>query len=87
MISYKQRNNTVKLKHDIVDMYKLSKGCAICGYNKCGAALEFHHIDADEKIGTIAVLINKNVDMDVITEEIKKCIVLCANCHRELHKK
>lgn len=64
-----------------IDNYKLSKGCSICGYNKCAMALDLHH--ANEKNFTIS---HMRVLKRVKTE-IKKCIILCANCHRELHAK
>jgi hypothetical protein len=59
-------------------------GCKICGYNKCIEALEFHHLNPDEKDFTIASG-GKTVSWDTIKKEIDKCILLCANCHRELH--
>lgn len=58
--------------------------CEVCGYNKCYAALEFHHQNSEAK--------NFGISEDGITrswkrirEEINKCFLLCANCHRELH--
>ena len=57
--------------------------CNICGYNKCEAALEFHH-KTSNKEGNIAHII-KNRSKEKALKEIKKCILVCANCHRELH--
>ena len=59
--------------------------CAKCGYDKCGASLEFHHIDPSEKDETISRMISNNYTLDLVEEEIKKCIVLCSNCHHEFH--
>jgi predicted HNH restriction endonuclease len=63
--------------------YKGGK-CDICGYSKCHDALDFHHLDSNQKdFGlsqaglTRSWLRTKN--------ELDKCIMLCANCHRELH--
>lgn len=64
--------------------YKLSKGCQTCGYNKCVNALEFHHLDPSKK-DTIASM--GNYSMKRIKKEIEECILLCANCHKELHYK
>jgi len=65
-----------------IDKYKLSIGCSICGYNKCVSALDFHHNgDKEFTIGIFSRSLKK------IKEEIEKCDVLCANCHRELHEK
>ena len=69
-----------------INDYKLSKGCSICGYNKCAAALDFHHPN-DDKEFTIAKFRNKNISIEKIKLEIEKCEVLCCRCHRELHFK
>lgn len=61
----------------------LGSKCAICGYNKCQSALEVHHIDPSEKEFTIAENTNKSYFQ--ISGELKKCVLLCANCHREYH--
>lgn len=68
-----------------IDKYKLSKGCIICGYNKCAAALDFHHMK-DKKF-YLASSIGCRKNINEIKREMDKCIVLCANCHRELHYK
>ena len=46
--------------------------------------LDFHHIDATTKEGTIATML-ATVSKEKILQEIDKCIVLCSNCHRDLH--
>ena len=77
-----------KRKRNIVEMIKLSRGCAICGYNKYASALDFHHIDRNTKIENVSTMVhNGNFSIDDILEEIGKCEVLCANCHRELSQK
>ena len=58
--------------------------CALCGYNKLPAALEFHHIDPSKKsYGIASQGTCHNLETDLA--EIKKCILVCANCHREIH--
>jgi hypothetical protein len=65
--------------------YKMNKGCFICGYRSCSAALDFHHIDPTQKeFGITRQSIN---DTEVLKKEIEKCIVVCANCHNEIHFK
>ena len=57
--------------------------CQLCGYSKSDAALELHHINPSEKEFTF----NKelNTAWNKLEIELKKCILLCANCHREVH--
>ncbi|MFA5318434.1 MAG: hypothetical protein WC323_03105 [Patescibacteria group bacterium] len=59
--------------------------CAICKYNTCIKALEFHHLDSNGKDFGIS---NKGYTRSwkVVKAEVDKCILLCANCHRELHE-
>jgi len=73
-----------------IQNYKLNRGCGVCGYNTCAAALDFHHSDCrkvGEKKFTIAHMVNGNWSLEKIEKEIEKCVILCANCHRELHDK
>lgn len=61
--------------------YKGGK-CERCGYDKCIDALEFHHLDPSTKesknLGTTAAIAKQKAEAD-------KCILVCANCHREIH--
>ncbi|MAG38168.1 hypothetical protein CMI45_02170 [Candidatus Pacearchaeota archaeon] len=71
----------IKLK-----LVKLMGGkCSLCGYNRCVPALEFHH-KTKEKDASIAELI-KNTSEQNVLKEVKRCVLVCANCHRELHQK
>ena len=72
----KQRLKLTKFKQE----YKMSKGCAVCGYNKHPAALHFDHIDPTTKECELG---DNTVSMPRILKEIEKCQVLCANCHAE----
>ena len=58
--------------------------CVRCGYNNCMAALEFHHLDPNEKDFSLS---DRDLKLDwvLIKQELDKCILLCANCHRETH--
>lgn len=57
--------------------------CTKCGYKKCLAALEFHHLDPSKKDITPAKVLNRS--WENIKKEIDKCILLCSNCHKEEH--
>ena len=85
----RQNNNVSSMRlrderYTYVNAYKLSKGCASCGYNKCDCALSFHHKDGN-KLQCVSVLLRKGAKFEIIKEEMNKYIVLCRNCHAELH--
>lgn len=58
--------------------------CQICGYNKCETALEFHHINMAEKEFSIGDA-GETRSWERTRIELDKCVLLCANCHREVH--
>lgn len=59
--------------------------CEICGYCKNIAALEFHHRDPEEKEFNVDMRKFSNMTLEKLETELEKCILICANCHRELH--
>lgn len=59
--------------------------CQRCGYDKCIAALEFHHRDPGEKEFQFARYQRRSYE--ALAKELDKCDLLCANCHREEHEK
>lgn len=63
----------------------LGGSCSIYGYKKNFAALEFHHFNPSDKDFQLDSRRLSNTNMESIKQELKKCILLCANCHRELH--
>jgi len=71
-----------KLKKMAIE-YKGGK-CIFCGYNKCNDALDFHHLNSKEKEFGLSVR-GLTRSWKKIKEELDKCILVCANCHRELH--
>lgn len=56
--------------------------CIRCGYDKCIKALEFHHLNPSKKDFTIS---NDHFKLLDAVNESKKCILICSNCHKELH--
>lgn len=63
--------------------YKVSIGCQMCNETD-PCCLDFHHINGD-KDKNISDLVTHRWSLKKIKEEIKKCQVLCANCHRKAH--
>lgn len=59
--------------------------CGICGYKKCDEALEFHHLNPEEKETTWSSFRGSIKGWETILIEIRKCVLLCSNCHKEYH--
>ena len=57
--------------------------CKNCSYNKNITALEFHHVGGDKDFSLSSSTHNKK--WETIKAELDKCVLLCANCHREEH--
>lgn len=74
-----RRRNKIRLVE-----YKGGK-CEICGYNKCIDALEFHHLNPEEK--DFGLSCGDTRSLERLKVEADKCIMVCANCHREIHAK
>lgn len=82
--TYYNAEKRKRYKKELVE-YKGGK-CEICGYDKCISALEFHHVDEDKKEFSISES-SFSIGMDSLKKEADKCILVCANCHREIHEK
>lgn len=75
------KNFRQRLKERTV--YVMGGKCQCCGYDKCIQALELHHLDPSQK--DFSFNENPNRSWSSTRAEIKKCILVCANCHREIH--
>lgn len=73
--SKKQKENA-----EIIKQEKLKRGCECCGYNEFHFALDFDHINPNDKIRDIAKMHTTN--KKTLMAEMDKCQVLCAVCHR-----
>jgi hypothetical protein len=89
--SYAQRADylkkaVVKRRRKIREMAVAYKGsqCQICEYDRCPAALEFHHPDPKQKDFSISGD-GSTRSWERVKKEIEKCVLVCANCHREIH--
>lgn len=75
---------TIKAKERAVEY--MGGKCSHCGYNKCIRALEFHHLDPSKKSPTY----NKRFrswGFEKQKKELENCILVCSNCHREIHSR
>ena len=91
---YKTNNyyykNKASLRNNFLSNFlirvKRLRGCENCG-EKRWWVLDFHHINSDTKLFNVATCISFGYSMNKIKNEIRKCVVLCSNCHRDLHYK
>ena len=72
-----------KKLRELARTYKGGK-CAICDYNKSQRALSFHHLNPKEKDFDLSSR-GLTRSWERIKKEIDKCVLLCANCHMEVH--
>jgi len=68
-----------------VTALKLEYGgkCSKCGYSKCLDALDFHHLDPSQKEFSLGS--RRGLNVDALRKELDKCILVCRNCHAEIH--
>lgn len=72
--------------HDRATQYKVQIGCQTPGCtNNHPAILEFHHTDPSQKEINISAAIAQGWGWERLIVEIKKCIVVCSNCHKIIH--
>ena len=79
-----KRSQRQKNIRAFINDYKSGLKCKKCPENHI-SCLDFHYKNPDEKETTIANMHRTGWKRERILKEIKKCIVLCANCHRKLH--
>ena len=77
-------NNRKRRHYNIIQDLKYRLGCEVCSEDE-PICLEFHH-SGNDKISEVATMIWNGNAMRAILEEIEKCDLLCANCHRKRHK-
>lgn len=81
-----RRRHVYKRRQHWLRKYKEAKGCQYCGYNENAVALQFDHRNRRSKYKNVSDLINRR--LSVLFAEIRKCRILCANCHLiRTHKK
>lgn len=78
----KYRAKNKELWKQIIKEHYGKIACSVCGYNKCFDAIDFHH-NGNKKCEPSSLLRIRPTPERI--EELKKCDILCANCHREIH--
>ena len=85
-INIRRRIKGALIKKELIK-YK-GGACSICGYNKTSVALTFHHLHNQDqkKEYDIATKIGNRYSLDFLKKEVDKCVLVCENCHREIHQ-
>ena len=78
----KRKRNRRRRNVAFVQFYKARYGCIDCGYRDSVQALEFDHLPGTNKKKAISNLCSNGASLKTIFEEIQKCELVCANCHR-----
>lgn len=73
-----KRSELIKLKA----IARFGGKCSQCGWNKHIRGMEFHHQDTSKEF---CISESYKKTWEIITEEVDKCVLLCANCHRIEH--
>lgn len=81
----KKSQNVLNSRHRQKErsVYVMGGKCQICGYDRCNRALVFHHLNPEEKEFQISVAQTKS--WEKVKQELQKCILVCSNCHEEIH--
>lgn len=87
-VKKKCRTRQTKNRRQWLTDIKMESGgkCKVCGYNRCLDALDFHHIDPSIKEEGIGKLLGRK-GLDTVRAEVKKCVLICCRCHREIHSR
>lgn len=78
-----QKERGLKRKVEIVREF--GGRCSLCGYRKNLAALTFHHQNPKDKNFKLDMRSLSNRKFSQISNELKKCVMVCHNCHSEIH--
>ena len=78
----KQSKERQQRHQRFINRVKLWKGCSHCGYKTHAVAIDFDHVDPSIKRGDGYSAVNSSWSMKRIKDEIRKCRILCSNCHR-----
>jgi hypothetical protein len=59
--------------------------CCICGYDRCSQSLALHHLDPAQKDFGFGQVMANPKNWDALAQELRKCVLICHNCHNEVH--
>jgi hypothetical protein len=78
-----QKTHELQLRRKLEAVKYKGGACMVCGYSRYVGSLDFHHLDPKQKEFSISKYRTYNIEN--LKPELDKCILLCRNCHGELH--
>tara|TARA_R110002051_G_scaffold200186_1_gene267107 strand:- start:801 stop:1094 length:294 start_codon:yes stop_codon:yes gene_type:complete len=75
------------VKKEWLNEYKKDNHCSHCGSLHDPLCMDLHHTDPKNKLATISTLVHGSHTLEKLKEEVAKCKILCAICHRLYHYK
>ena len=90
-VTWNKKNKKITRSESVIEWRKRTKQklidykggeCEICGYRKCNRSLQFHHLNPNQKDFSIS---GKSLSFEKLKIEVDKCILVCSNCHCEIH--
>jgi len=83
-VKKKNRLDRYKRNRIFIENFKIGKKCKLCGYSEHPEILVFHHKKGVKKLFTLAD--SRTYPLETLKKEIKKCILICPNCHNWKHR-
>jgi len=80
----RQRKRELRKWYDDIKAKSFCVSCGVSGKENTWM-MEFHHRDETKKTKSLSYMISNGYGRETCLEEMEKCDVLCANCHRKLH--
>jgi hypothetical protein len=74
-----------RIKSKLRIVTALGGSCVVCGYNRCLAAFDIHHKVPAIKEFSFSAVRTSPATWEKVCKELRSCVLLCANCHREVH--
>ena len=80
-----QNSKFEKRNKGFIQRVKIKRECCKCGLKHKPYLLEFHHLEPNTKYKSVTDLQFNAYGMKLIKDEIRKCVIICRNCHAEFH--
>lgn len=80
-----EKDKKLRRETKILIIEAMGGACVCCGYKECAAALALHHLNPEEKDFNLKSVRRTKKSWPSIVEELRKCVLVCSNCHAEIH--